>query len=159
MEHPRRNSRRRSRLLQRPARQMRLGSVLSHRFLGQGAVEFSLVTLLLMMMVAGVVDLGRGVYSRTSLSNAVREAARYGATNPKDSPGMIAAAQQRAPGLNLAGTTAGFVDAGGSIRCADRNFAWMPPVQHMAPLGLGLGVVAPLLQSDRVAASGEDCLS
>ena len=57
------------------------------RFPGQSLVEFGLLSLLLMTLVAGIVDLGRGVYTRTTLSNAVREAARYGATDPLNSTG------------------------------------------------------------------------
>jgi len=137
------------------------------RFLGQGVVEFSLVSLLLMTMVAGVVDLGRGVYSRTTLSNAVREAARYGATDPSNSAGMIAAANQTASGMKLAiepDLRQSFADKGGIIRCTDRNFAALPPSTMSSklpvpPAGLGLGVVAPALAARAVAADTYDCVS
>ena len=105
------------------------------RFPGQSLVEFGLITLLLLTMVAGVVDLGRGVYSRPALSNAVREAARYGATNPRNSQGIINAAKHTSPGLNLAVTGAdptqdellqSFALNDGAIRCTDRNYAAPP---------------------------------
>ena len=60
---------------------------------GQSATGFALVSLLILTMTLGVVDLGRGVYARTALTNAVREAARYGSTNPTDYDGMIATAR------------------------------------------------------------------
>ena len=44
---------------------------------GQGALEFALVSLMLMTLFMGVLDLGRGVYQRQDLSNAAREGARF----------------------------------------------------------------------------------
>ena len=135
------------------------------RFRGQSVVEFALVSLLLMTMVAGVIDLGRGVYTRTTLSNAVREAARYGATDPSDTDGMIAAANSASPGLKLAvepNLKKSFANNGGIIRCTDRNYAWQPSVDTnklVAPAALGLGVVAPALAAQAVAADTYDCVS
>jgi hypothetical protein len=126
---------------------------------GQNLVEFALVSLLLLMGIFGVVDLGRAVYARTTLTNAVREAARYGATNPPksdvDGPGIQAlrdAAQQRSAGLTLV-TDPNFVPGGGwkggSVQCSTwptggapqgLTVGWMPPVLHMPLAGL-----APLL--------------
>jgi hypothetical protein len=128
-------------------------------------VEFSLVSLLLMTMAAGVVDLGRGVYSRTTLSNAVREAARYGATDPTNSEGIIAAANQRSAGVQLAqddDLIQSFADNKGVIRCTDRNYAWMPPLHAdklNVPLGLGLGVIVPALGQQLPPAASTECLS
>jgi len=53
------------------------------RFSGQGErgqtlVEFALVFPLLMLMLLGVVELGRGIYYYNSLSNLAREGARSG---------------------------------------------------------------------------------
>ncbi len=156
----------------RRAAQAGVTSARAPRFRGQSVVEFALVSLLLMTMVAGVVDLGRGVYARTTLTNAVREAARYGATDPSNSAGIIAAAQKTSPGLNLVGTKNDpnpatlpqeFANSGGTIRCTDRNFAWMPPVTQpegvAAPAGLALGVVGPALAARSVAAETYDCVS
>ena len=44
---------------------------------GQSVVEFSIVSLVLMMLLLGVIDLGRGVLYRSMLTNAVRYGARY----------------------------------------------------------------------------------
>lgn len=139
------------------------------RFAGQSLVEFGLISLLLMTMVAGVVDLGRGVYSRTTLSNAVREAARYGATDPST-------IQQRRDGRG--GEWDGTRDeTGGRARSTPvvrrqwrhhplhrSQFRRAPPlhdVRHTAgpPVGLGLGVVAPVLAARAVAADTYDCVS
>ena len=44
----------------------------------QAMVEFALTFLLLMMLMIGVLDLGRGVLTSVALTNAVREGARTG---------------------------------------------------------------------------------
>ena len=47
----------------------------------QALTEFALVITILMMVVLGTVDLGRGVYSYNVLASAAREGARYGITH------------------------------------------------------------------------------
>ena len=91
---------------------------------GQGVVEFALVSLTFLMLTFGVVDLGRAVVARVMLTNALREAARYGLVGERSAatvPGgtdctaatycgrVVAAAQRRAPGLGL--TADHFTDA------------------------------------------------
>ena len=51
---------------------------------GQGAAEFALLLPLLAILLAGVIDVGRGFHARVILTNAVREGARYAASNPTD---------------------------------------------------------------------------
>jgi Flp pilus assembly protein TadG len=43
---------------------------------GQSAVEFALVIPIFLLMVFGILDLGRAVYAYSTLNNAAREAAR-----------------------------------------------------------------------------------
>jgi Flp pilus assembly protein TadG len=77
---------------------------------GQGVVEFSLVSLTLCLIIFGTIDLGRAVFLRSMLTNAVREAARNGSIYPSDgsafpntngTDGIVAAAQHRSPSLTL----------------------------------------------------------
>ena len=73
---------------------------------GQGVVEFALVSLTLMMLTLGSVDLGRGVFHRTLLTNAALEATRYGQVNDRTNlatyrNGIAAAAANRSPSLGL----------------------------------------------------------
>ncbi len=101
---------------------------------GQSATEFALLSLLFLTMTFGVVDLGRAVFARTALTNAVREAARYGSTNPTDYTGMAAAAVNTSPGLGLTPSAQGLVDSGGSVRCYDRPTAQQPAHSASVPL-------------------------
>lgn len=68
---------------------------------GQAAVEFALVSLMLLALFLGTIDLGRAVFARSLLTNAVHEAARAGAVAPGDLTAMRAAAADRSPGLGL----------------------------------------------------------
>ena len=55
---------------------------------GQGAAEFAVLLPLLALLLAGVVDVGRGFHARVVLANAVREGARHGAGRPTDDVGI-----------------------------------------------------------------------
>jgi len=46
---------------------------------GQSLVEFSLSSVVLLLLVGGLVDIGRAIYITEALSNAAREGARHGA--------------------------------------------------------------------------------
>jgi Flp pilus assembly protein TadG len=47
---------------------------------GQSLVEFALSSVVLLLLVGGLVDIGRAIYISEALSNAAREGARYGAS-------------------------------------------------------------------------------
>ena len=89
---------------------------------GQSIVEFALISLLMLMTTFGIIDLGRAVFDRTMLTNAVREAARAGMVDDSQRAGaatpdnsncamngttetycskIVAAAQKRSPSLGL----------------------------------------------------------
>lgn len=51
------------------------------RFSGQSLIEFMLIFPLAFFLITGLLDLGRGIFYYSSLSNAVREAARYTTTH------------------------------------------------------------------------------
>jgi Flp pilus assembly protein TadG len=72
----------------------------SHRasLAGQGLVEFALVLPLLLLILIGVLDLGRLSFAAMTVTNAAREGARYGATNPTATSAIVARAQNEAYG-------------------------------------------------------------
>ncbi|MBI4788160.1 MAG: pilus assembly protein [Chloroflexi bacterium] len=64
---------------------------------GQAVVEFALVMIILIPIVIGTLDLGRGIYAYNVLASAAREGARYGTTlAPSDSthPNLTAIRQR-----------------------------------------------------------------
>jgi Flp pilus assembly protein TadG len=88
---------------------------------GQSVVEFAFVSVIVLLLFFGTIDLGRGVFARSMLTNAVREGTRYGIVNASQAAtpttfqaGIASAAAQRSPILGL--TTANFPTA--NITCA-----------------------------------------
>jgi len=75
--------------------------------LGQNLIEFALIVPVLILLVFGIVDLGRVFYSSIALENAAREAARYLAANPVDRlvPTAVAIAQGEASANGIAAVT------------------------------------------------------
>jgi Flp pilus assembly protein TadG len=71
--------------------------------MGQTAVEFTLVAIVFFSLVFGIFEGGRYIYGVNSVTNAAREAARWGiaTSNSCDStqPGMQAAALQAMQGI------------------------------------------------------------
>ncbi len=62
---------------------------------GQSLVEMTLVVGLLLLLVAGTVDLGRAFHTYIVLTNAAREGARWGSHYPWDGAGHHRAARGR----------------------------------------------------------------
>ena len=64
---------------------------------GQAFVEFTLTLPILLLLLAIGGDFGRAYFFDLSLRDAAFAAARYGAMNPNDEPGIRAAAIRAAP--------------------------------------------------------------
>jgi Flp pilus assembly protein TadG len=65
---------------------------------GQSLVELAIVLPLLLLLVLGIFDLGRGIFYYSAIHNAAREGARYGAVDHCDTEGIRNAA------INMAGS-------------------------------------------------------
>ena len=63
---------------------------------GQSLVELALLLPALVFIMVGVLDLGRAFHAYTTLVNASREGARYGAFHPTDSIGILNHVEQEA---------------------------------------------------------------
>lgn len=57
-------------------------TAMRHRSRGAAAVEFALVLFVLMLVVAGIVEIGRALWYYDALSKGTRDAARYLSTVP-----------------------------------------------------------------------------
>lgn len=76
---------------------------------GQAVLEFAFSSLLLLTLIFGTIDLGRAVFVRTMLTNAVREAARQGSIEISNKTAnvstvtstMATAANNRSPSLTF----------------------------------------------------------
>jgi Flp pilus assembly protein TadG len=85
----------------------------SNRSRGQGLVEFSLALVPFVIVVMGIVDLGRGIYENNGVSEAAREIARVTAVHPgttvlgdgTETLGVINTQKGLVPGLADPGVT------------------------------------------------------
>ena len=77
---------------------------------GQEAVEFALLLPVLVLIVFGVLDLGRAFHAAITITNAARVGARYGMVYPSDEPGIIAATIAEAEGSGIDLNDDGVVD-------------------------------------------------
>jgi Flp pilus assembly protein TadG len=55
---------------------------------GQSFAELALTLVVLLILIAGIVDLGRAFFTYIALRDAAQEAAVYGSINPADSSGI-----------------------------------------------------------------------
>ena len=76
---------------------------------GQALVEFSLVFPLVLLLIFGLIDIGRLVYAHNALSEAAREGARYGSVQARsaaDVAGIEAFTVSRVAGIGGVTATA-----------------------------------------------------
>lgn len=69
---------------------------------GQALAEFAIILVVLMFLLLGTLDLGRAFYYQVALTNAAREGARYGASNPTDAAGIVARVQAESSPIAIA---------------------------------------------------------
>jgi len=67
---------------------------------GQELVEFALILPLLLLLMVGIFEFGYVVFAYNTLSNAVREGARYGSVHPADETEILVRAKRLTTGLN-----------------------------------------------------------
>jgi Flp pilus assembly protein TadG len=60
---------------------------------GTSLIEAALLIPLLLLMLAGAVDLGKACYMAIEVSSAAQSGAEYGVQNPSDTDGMVAASR------------------------------------------------------------------
>jgi hypothetical protein len=74
---------------------------------GSSLIETALVMPVLLLLLIGAVDLGRGYYAAMEVSSAAEAGALYGIQSPSDIVGMVAAAKLDAtdvPGMTITST-------------------------------------------------------
>jgi hypothetical protein len=69
---------------------------------GQGLVELALLLPFLVLLLAGIVDLGRGFRALTLITSAASQGAQYGTFNPNDASGIRARVTNALEGSGIA---------------------------------------------------------
>lgn len=133
----------------------RLGGVRLAVFLegehGQSLVEFALALPVFLLLMLGVVDLGRGFYYNNMMANMAREGARYATVAPYDTTGIFQQVLNSAIGLDTPATltvqaiTRTSLGASGNARgnpititVAYSMYALTPMISAFIPNGLRL---------------------
>ncbi len=96
---------------------------------GQALVEFALVLIPFLLIVLGIVDVGRGIYVYNGVAEAAREIARVTSVHPGTPLGtspetqeVMATQEGLIPGLEAAGITIQCTDLAGSVAESDKCF-------------------------------------
>lgn len=109
---------------------------------GASAVEFAIILPLLLLVVAGVVDFGRALYTKVILTNAAREGARA-AVFATATPGPAARATAAAPGIAPLAVlitkcpTASSASSYARVVAQNTNFDWILLRPAMNLFGVG----------------------
>ena len=83
----------------RPSTRRRIGARPNRN--GQSLVEFAVVLPIFLLLLAGIVDFGLGLYSQMTVINAAREGARLGVVQPGDITAIEDRVDAMAGGLDL----------------------------------------------------------
>ena len=67
---------------------------------GSNMVEFALVFVIATLLIFGLIDLSRAVYTSTALEAAAQAGVRYGITAPHDTAGIEAAVKNNLTGVD-----------------------------------------------------------
>ena|SRR5947208_1402300 len=95
-----------------------LPSSRSKRERGQNAVEFALLLPVLMLVLFGILDLGRLFFAAITITNAARDGARYGIEHPTDLSGIQARVQAEAAGTGIVLNDVSLINRVCSSACA-----------------------------------------
>jgi Flp pilus assembly protein TadG len=109
---------------------LRAGSTKHER--GQSLVEMALALPILLLLLVGATDVGRAFYTYVAITNAAREGARYGASNPSSTFQIQARVQNEVknsqisiPSGNITVScskyTAGSYTQGSSVNCSSAS--------------------------------------
>ena len=69
---------------------------------GQELVEYAITLPLFLLLVMGILDMGRATYYYSAIHNSAREGARYGIIHPEDVTGIETVVLTKAVGLDPA---------------------------------------------------------
>jgi Flp pilus assembly protein TadG len=90
---------------------------------GQSLVEFALVLLPLLMLLIGIIDVGRAIYGFNTVANASREAARYAIVD-QSALEVVQTALDSAAALDLDATDVAFTTCAAKFCQVSVTVSW-----------------------------------
>lgn len=82
---------------------------------GAAAVEFALVGIVFFMLLIGIVEMGRVLFTWNAAVEATRYGARVAAVCPENDPAILAHMQRIMPALTAANVSVSYIPAGCSV--------------------------------------------
>lgn len=130
----------------------------SRRSRGQAIVEFALAIPIFIVLVFGLIDVGRLVYVNNAISQGAREGARYGSVQGRSG----SAADRTAVGAHTTGIMAAVPDPTVTVSC-ERNGAVVTAcrtndllvVQVSSPVGMLTPVIGQLIGTVTVSTTAK----
>jgi Flp pilus assembly protein TadG len=116
---------------------------------GQSAVEFAILLPLLMLILFGVLDLGRVFFAAITITNAARAGARYATQYPSDTNGIKATALAEAQGQGIVLTDPNSVSVTCPQGCGS-NQSIQVTVTYSVTLIMGFVLPSPVPVSNSV---------
>lgn len=131
------------------------GRVGRRRERGAAAVELALLLPVFLLVIAGIVDFGRALFTQITLTNAAREGARAAVVSTMSPADIKLRAQTSAPGIPGIATTASICGASGgnATVSASTSFEWILLEPAMSLFGAG-GALPATLSSTAVMKCG-----
>lgn len=84
---------------------------------GQSLVEFALVLPIILVLIAGAIDVGRLFYGYVTIENAAKEGAFYGATDPTCDTSKVGCTDPKNVAWRLGQDLSGLTGTSSSVRC------------------------------------------
>jgi Flp pilus assembly protein TadG len=117
---------------------------LGPRIAGVAAIEFALVLIVLLLIVAGVVEFGRAFWHYDTLAKATRDGARFMSMEPVatigDAATLNAARQLVINAANAANVSPALTAENVSVNCLDTAFQPVACVDGTAPANVRVGI-------------------
>lgn len=111
---------------------------------GSNIVEMAVLMTVLLLIVLGVIDVGRAIFIKVELANAVRAGALYGAQGPttaSDTSGITTAIRNESPDIGASITNIAIGPAycqcvgGGTVTCGASGCGAAPQIEWLQVTG------------------------
>lgn len=112
---------------------------------GAAAVEFALVAIVFFMLLIGIVEMGRVLFTWNAMVEATRYGARVAVVCPKDDPAILSRMQLIMPALTAANVSVSYVPSGCTVaNCQQVSVSIQNvPVSTLIPVSAATIMVPP----------------
>jgi Flp pilus assembly protein TadG len=112
---------------------------------GAAAVEFALVAIVFFMLLIGIVEMGRVLFTWNAAAEATRYGARVAVVCPKDDPAILARMQKIMPALTAANVSVNYLPSGCTVASCQQVSVRIQnvPVTTLIPVSAATLMVPP----------------